>query len=102
MAGLRDHNGRIVIDEREAAADVRKIDEAITKITSVIKKLDPAKIDDRRFLGEARDGFDDFLDRIRKDLSDMKTKCEAAKKLINDAVAKYQRIDRELKDAMRF
>jgi hypothetical protein len=102
MAGLRDYNGRIVIDEGEAAADVRKIDEAINKITSVYQTIDPAKIDDSRFMGAAREGFDDFLGRIRKDLSDMKTRCESAKKLINDAVAKYRRIDMELRDSMRY
>ena len=101
MAWLRDYNGKIVIDEGEAAADIRKIEEAGAKSEEAIKMLDPGKIDDARMFGAARTVLNEVLEKMRGDLGKMRENCGYTKDFINSTVEKYRRIDRELRDAMK-
>jgi hypothetical protein len=101
MAGLRDYNGKIVIDDGEAAADVRRIETAGAKIEEAIKLLDPGKIDDARMFGAARTALDGVLEKMRGDLEKMRENCGHTKDFINNTVEKYRRIDRELRDTMK-
>ena len=96
MAGLRDSSGKIVIDEYEAALDIKNIEEAKNKLAEAKALLDPNKLADSRMLGATRDAFGELLGKICKELSDRETKCDDTKKFINSVVEKYQRIDREL------
>jgi hypothetical protein len=101
MAGLRDYNGKIVIDEYEAAADVRNIDEARVKLAEARRLLDPKKLDDSRMLGAMRDALNALLEKACADLDGRESKCDQVKDFINRTVATYQRIDRELSESMR-
>jgi hypothetical protein len=101
MAGLRDYNGKIVIDEHEAAADVRNIDEARVKLAEARRLLDSKKLDDDRMLGAARDALVTLLDKACADLDGRESKCDQIKDFINKTVATYQRIDRELSASAR-
>jgi hypothetical protein len=101
MAGLRDSSGQIVIDEHEAAADVRNIDEARAKLAEARRMLDPSKLDDSRMLGMTRDALSALLEKACKDLDGREAKCDQTKDFINKTVAHYQRIDRELSASMR-
>jgi hypothetical protein len=101
MAGLRGYNGKIVIDEGEASRDVRNIEEARGKIAEAQRMLDSGKIDDARFFGAGRDALNEALAKIVKELGNLDGACGSSKKFINDTVAKYQRIDRELRNSMK-
>jgi hypothetical protein len=101
MAGLRDFSGQIVIDEQEAAADIRNIDEARAKLAEARRLLDPRKLDDARMLGETRNALTVLLEKACKDLDDREAKCDRTKQFIKDTVAAYRRIDRELSESMR-
>ena len=95
MAGLRDANGQIVIDEREAQSDVRKINQAKAKLAEVRKMLDPSKLDDSRMLGETRNALSEIFTKVSKELSNWEEKCDIVTRYITAVVEKYKRIDKE-------
>lgn len=95
MAGLRDSNGTIVIDEREAQADIRKIEQAKSKLAEIRKLLDPSKLDDERMLGETRDALAETFNKMSRELTNWEEKCSLVSKYIAQVVEKYKRIDRE-------
>ena len=95
MAGLRNSNGQIVIDEREAMSDVRKINQAKAKLAEVREMLNPSRLDDSRMLGETRNALSGNLTKISKELSNWEEKCDVVAKYIMTVVEKYKRIDRE-------
>ena len=95
MAGLRDANGQIVINEQEAEADIRKIQQAMLKLSDVRGSLEPGKLDRERMRGETLDGYAEVLKRLIDDLKFWEEKCEATIKYIKDVVANYKRVDRE-------
>jgi hypothetical protein len=101
MSGLRDSSGQIVIDEHEAAMDIRNIDEARAKLAEARRLLDPGKLDDNRMLGMTRDAFGALLGKIYKELDEREIKCDATKEVIKKTIEKYQRIDRELRESLR-
>lgn len=96
MANLRNANGQIVINEQEAAADIRRIRSAKQKIDEARAMLDPAKIDDEQMLGAARFAYAELLEKIRRELYARSSACENTATYIRNVVEKYQRIDREL------
>jgi hypothetical protein len=96
MAELRDTDGTIVIDELEARADIGNIRQAKAKIEEAMKLIDPSKLDDTRMSGKARNALGDQLERIHKNLAGLFSNCEDSNRLIEQTVAKYQRIDSEL------
>ena len=95
MAGLRDSNGTIVIDEREAQADILKINQAKTKLAEIRRLIDPARLDDERMLGETRDALSETFSKMSKELNNWEEKCTLVSKYITQVVEKYKRIDRE-------
>ena len=100
MAGLRDSNGKIVIDEYEAAQDMQNIENARAKLAEARKLLDPNKLVDDRMLGATRDAFGSLLEKACKELRDREAKCDEIRNFIKSTVEKYQRIDRELGSQM--
>ncbi len=101
MAGLRGYDGKIVIDEGEARADMRKIDEAASKLAKAREQLDPGRIDSASMAGKARATLDEQLNKICRDLSRMEEQCRETSGYIGKVVAHYQRIDAELEKQMR-
>jgi hypothetical protein len=89
-------DGSIVIDEREARADIENIRRAHAKLEEAMKLIDPAKLDDSRMAGKAGDALGDQRRRIYKNLANLSLNCEKSNQLIEQTVTKYQRIDREL------
>lgn len=100
MRGLRDSSGQIVINEREAASDIRKIEAAAEKFRAALKLLDPAKLDDESFLGTTRGELDQLLVRIIRDINNKITQCEKTAGYIKYVVEKYQQSDRECAASM--
>ena len=95
MAGLRDANGQIVINEQEAEADIRKINQAKAKLAEARRMLNPSKLDDERMLGATRDALNEKLAKMNSDLDNWEHSCDSAAKYIRSVVDKYRRIDRE-------
>ena len=95
MSGLRDASGTIVIDEAEAEEDVRRIQQARSKLDEAKQYLDPASIDSERMCGLTRDALEEQFAKINKDLSEWENFCEEITQYIRRIVAEYQRIDRE-------
>ena len=93
--GLRDSNGQIVINEQEAEADIRKIEQAKSKLEEARKLLDASKFDRERMRGETLDALTDNFSKLNKELNDWETKCTLIVKYIRSIVANYKRIDRE-------
>lgn len=94
-AGLRDANGQIVINEAEAEADIRKIEQAKARLLEARRLLDPKNIDAEQMLGETRDALEEKYAKINKDITNWEDKCSATIKYIRSVVENYKRIDRE-------
>ena len=95
MAGLRDSNGKIVIDEAEAEADIRRIEQAKSKLLQVRQILDPKKLDASRMTGDTKDALEEKYLKINKDIDEWVDICNSSIKYIRNIVANYKRIDHE-------
>lgn len=95
MASLRNANGKIVIDEAEADADAKKIEQAKTKLEEARQFLDPSRIDAERMRGETADGLQEVFSKLQRDIKTWEERCDTTAKYIKSVVKKYQRIDRE-------
>ncbi len=95
MSGLRDSNGTIVIDEEEAEADIRRIENAKSKLEDVKNLLDPAKIDSERMRGLTRDALEEVFTKMTANLTDWQNSCDESVRYIRHVVAEYKRIDKE-------
>jgi hypothetical protein len=96
MAGLRDAEGTIVIDELEAREDIKNIRSAKAKLLEAMRLLDPARLDDGRMSGKARDALGDQLQRIYKNMENLGLNCEKTSRFIEQTVARYRQIDSDL------
>jgi hypothetical protein len=101
MAGLRDADGTVVIDEGEAREDMKNILDAMRKLQEAMELIDPAKLDDARMLGKGRDVLSVQFQRIHKKLTDLSGNCEKTSQFIGQTIAKYQQIDRELAKTLK-
>jgi hypothetical protein len=101
MSVYKDASGKITIDEGEAKSDVNKINSARSKLAQARDILNPDKIGNLVIGGATREALDLQLAKVCKDLSSLETSCEDVGNFINSAVAKYQRIDRDLRNSMK-
>lgn len=95
MSGLRDSSGTIVIDEEEAEADIRRIENAKSKLEDVKQLLDPSKIDSERMRGLSRDALEEVFTKMTRNLTEWQSLCDGSVRYIRHVVSEYQRIDRE-------
>jgi uncharacterized protein YukE len=101
MAGLRDADGTVVIDEQEAHEDMKNILAAMRKLQEAMELIDPAKLDDARMLGRARDALNGQFQRIHKKLTGLSENCEKTSQFIGQTIAKYRQIDRDIAKAAK-
>jgi hypothetical protein len=101
MALYKDSRGTIMIDEGEARADIKKIERAQSKLAQARDLLNPDKIGGLVIGGTAREALDSQLARISKELTRLELSCGDTGNFINSTVAKYRRIDQELRDSIR-
>ncbi|GHS95049.1 hypothetical protein AGMMS50276_09290 [Synergistales bacterium] len=101
MAGLRDYDGKIVIDESEANKDINYINDARAKLEAAVRLLDPAKLDRTRMEGETRVALESQLTAAIKKIRAQMDNCASMSRYIKDVVAKYRQIDREMAERMR-
>lgn len=95
MAGLRDSNGRIVIDEAEAEADAKKIEQAKAKLEEARNLLKSSQLDSSRMRGETLEALRDAYANLSNGLKTWERSCENTAKYIRSVVSKYRRLDRE-------
>ena len=95
MAGLRDSNGQIVINEQEAEEDIRRIKQAMSKLSEARQALNASQIDSSRMRGETRDALEEIFSKLNKDINEREENCDAIAKYIRNVVERYKRIDRE-------
>ena len=95
MSGLKDSNGKVVMDEAEAESDVRSIMSAQAKLQEAQRYLDPRNLDSGRMYGAAHDALEEQLTRISYEMSKWQDMCDASVKYIRKAVAKYKQTDKE-------
>ena len=93
-----DENGNITIDEKAAEADIANITKAITSIEEAQRGIQQIYIQCGAFSGEGAEAMiaagketDDQLARLVEELN-------REIKMIRTTVAKYQEIDRNLRD----
>ncbi|MDR1472245.1 MAG: hypothetical protein LBS75_06955 [Synergistaceae bacterium] len=89
-------SNRIVIDEAEAAADIRNIEDAARKLAEARALLAPDRINDSCMMGKTRGALNEKLGGIGTALKKFESWCAQECGMINMVVRKYQRIDREL------
>jgi hypothetical protein len=87
---------KIVIDEQEANADIKNIECAMAKIAEARALLDAKKLSDANMLGSARTALDEILGKFCSDLKSLESECMDTNKTINQTVAKYKRVDKEI------
>ena len=95
MAGLRDSNGQIVINEQEAEEDIRRLTKAMSKLSDARQALDASRIDSSRMRGETGDALAEVFSKLSKDINDRMDNCDGIAKYIRNVVNRYKRIDRE-------
>ncbi len=95
MSGLRDASGTIVIDEAEAEEDIRRVQQARSKLEEAKQYINPANLDSERMYGMTRDALEEQFTRMSKDLAEWEDFCDATVSYIRSIVAEYQRIDKE-------
>jgi len=95
MAGLRDSNGRIVIDEAEAEADAKRIEQAKAKLEEARNLLKSSQLDSSRMHGETLDALSEAWSKLSTDCQKWERHCDRTARYIRSVVSKYQRLDRE-------
>ena len=95
MAKLRDSSGKIVIDEAEAEADAKKIEQARAKLEEARNLLDKSKLDHERMRGETLTSLENIFSNMAKNFQTWEEHCDLTVKYIRSVVSKYQRLDRE-------
>ena len=95
MAGLRDSNGQIVINEQEAEDDIRKLRQAMSKLSDARQTLNASRIDSSRMRGETGDALAEVFSKLSKDINDRIENCDGIVRYIRNVVERYKRIDRD-------
>ena len=95
MAGLRDSNGRIAIDEAEAEAEIKKIGQARAKLEQARGLLNQSNLDPERMRGETLEALKLVFSELQKDFKQGENWCDVTSKYIRSVVNKYRTIDRD-------
>ena len=98
MANLRDANGTIVINSAEAQADIKNLTRAMNTLSKAKENIKKEKSKlDSSWEGRAKNAFDRKYNEINKEIDAMIERINVSIKAIQDVVAHYERVDRELK-----
>ena len=95
MAGLRNADGQIVINEQEAEEDIRRLNQVISKLSDARQALNASRIDSSRMRGETRDALAEVFSKLNKEMNEREDNCRTTIKYIREVVNRYKKIDRE-------
>ena len=95
MAGLRNSNGQIVIDEREAEDTIKKINQAISKLSDARQAIQSSRLDENRMKGGVHDALAEVFSKFNKELNEWESNCNSTIKYLRSVVNHYKKLDRE-------
>jgi hypothetical protein len=96
MAGLRDSDGVIMIDDAEAEQDRQYIQEAINKLVEAVSLIPEGSIREDQMQGDAARALIGRLGSARKDLNNKCQDMGKTRVYIGEVVEHYRDIDRRL------
>ena len=93
-----DQNGLVLIDEIEAADDIKKLKNALVTLEETLEIVNQIAGINSSFSGDTANAIEvssaEFINRINQ----QKTQIENEIKVITDLIAKYQVIDNKMKN----
>ncbi len=101
MSGLRNSSGKIVIDEAEAEADIKKLEQINAKLEEAEDLLSPVHFDFERLRGETSAALKDLYFKFFKEFRTSEDQCRTTANFIKAVVNKYKNLDREYAEKAR-
>ncbi len=95
MAGLRNSNGQIVIDEREAEDTIKKIKQAMSKLSDARQAIQSSSLDESRMKGGVHDALKEVFSKLNKELNEWESNCNSSIRYLRSVVNHYKKLDRE-------
>ena len=95
---LRDSDGKITIDEVAAEKDIKQLRISIENMEGAIAELDEILAESDEFSGDAGAQIKEVATALRSNIKKSIQSTEEAIAQIQNTVAKYQRIDAEVKN----
>jgi uncharacterized protein YlxW (UPF0749 family) len=96
----RDYNGKITIDEVAAKKDINRINEAILKMENAGNSINQLVQQGTQMKGQSAQALVSKGSELKKQIDKLINSLQAESSSISKAVAKYKRIDQEVKAAM--
>ena len=93
-----DQNGLIMIDEIEAAEDIKKLNEAKESLLDALAVLNNIAGINSAFKGEAANSIETTVTELMKKVDLQKTAIEDEIRTINQVIEKYRIIDSNMKN----
>lgn len=97
----RDYNGKITIDETAARNDIRKINAAIAKLEAARNSVNHLIQQASSMKGQTGQAIVSKSGELQKQLNDLIGNLSTEVTAINQTVAKYKRLDQQVKAAIR-
>ena len=93
-----DQNGLVMIDEIEAAEDIKKLNEAKESLLDALAVLNNIAGINSAFKGEAANSIETTVTELMKKVDLQKTAIEDEIRTINQVIEKYRIIDSNMKN----
>ena len=98
---LKDSSGRITIDEHAAQADIRKLEQAMTVLSESQKALENLLNQAGSEQGQTVRAIEEKAAELKRQVTSLKDNLNVTKQFIQQTVAHYQEVDRQLKAAIQ-
>ena len=95
---FRDANGRITIDEVAAQRDIANIRAAIQDLQEARASLNEIRCQAQSFSGKTAISISDYSARLILEYDKLISQLEESESLINQTIAKYKKIDEDVKN----
>lgn len=96
-----DENGRITIDENAAASDIRKINEAVSRLNASVRAMDSIISHASTQQGMTAQAAVNKASEMKKELQTMIGRLNETAGFINRTVAHYRQVDKEVREMIR-
>ncbi len=97
----RDYNGQITIDEVAAKNDVRRINEAISKLEASKNSMNQLIQQSNEMKGATAQAIEAKASELKRQIEALINTLNQEAYAINQTVAKYKRLDQEVKLAIQ-
>ena len=93
-----DQNGLILIDEVEAAEDVKKLRNALTTMEEALEIINQIANINSSFSGDTANAISESSAELMSQVSQQKAEIEEEIRIINEVIDRYQIIDANMKN----